>query len=245
MILAKKWLKSLIKNENGQMVSGDDETQLEAQDTAQMSSEGGEPSRQVAGEPGRRIGDEAGESAMETVTRQVETVPADVAEQESVEEGEDSTDEGHREQLTEGEDDPLAPAYDLDDGELMDDEDEEGGQLPWSSRVEQARDFFNSELLYRFDLLERGQRESLRGAYRIEVRGNQGGIWTFTIGDELSIVNRREEADTVISCFQRDFLQIVNGEINPQLAILAQKMRITGDLARGISVQSLLSPQTE
>ena len=154
-------------------------------------------------------------------------------------------DEGHREQLTEGEDDPLAPAYDLDDGELMDEDDEERAQLPWSSRVEQARDFFNGELLYRFDLLEPGQREFLRGAYRIEIRGNQGGVWTFTVGDELTIVNRREEAETVLSCYQRDFLQIVNGEINPQLAILAQKMRITGDLNRGISVQSLLSPQTE
>ncbi len=154
-------------------------------------------------------------------------------------------DEGHREQLTEGEDDPLAPAYDLDDGELMDEDDEERAQLPWSSRVEQARDFFNGELLYRFDLLEPGQREFLRGAYRIEIRGNQGGVWTFTVGDELTIVNRREEAETVLSCYQRDFLQIVNGEINPQLAILAQKMRITGDLSRGISVQSLLSPQTE
>ena len=62
------------------------------------------------------------------------------------------------------------------------------------------------------------------------------------LANDLEINNRRDEADVVLSMKQSLFLQIVNGEMNPQLAILARKLRISGNVRRALAFQSLLAP---
>ena len=162
----------------------------------------------------------------------------------------------HEEEETEGEgfthegeveyeqDDPLAPAFDLDEGTPLPVGRGRGG-LPARAVVKSAKEFFNGEILYRFDILEDEARTELLGKYRIELKGFQGGIWTIDVGEQLEIVNRRDEAEIVLTMQQRDFLQLVNGELNPQLAVFAQKMRISGDLRKAVAFQALLSPEGE
>ncbi|MBL7662985.1 SCP2 sterol-binding domain-containing protein [bacterium] len=148
------------------------------------------------------------------------------------------------ETVSEGEEDPFAQEiFDLERGEPL--EEDEKSCLPWQSKVESTKEFFQSEILYRFDVLSDTLREALKGSYRIELKGNQGGIWTLNVGQQLDVVNRREEAEVILSMQNRDFLQIVNGELNPQLAILSQKTKITGDVRRAIDFQSLLCPVVE
>ena len=149
------------------------------------------------------------------------------------------------EEVTAGVDDPLAPAYDLEHGELLEPAPASRNALPWSSRVQNAKEFFSSEMLYRYDLLEREQQKELKGRYRVELRGFKGGVWTIEIDNELGIVNRREDAEVVLSMQQRDFLQLVNGDLNPQLAILSQKMRVQGDVRRAIALQAILVPSVD
>lgn len=141
-------------------------------------------------------------------------------------------------------DDPMAPAFDLDRGVPISPHSHHHNipaQEPHVN-VKSAKEFFNSEILYRFDILEDSQRGELEGSYRIELKGYQGGIWTVLIGQQLEVVNRREDAEIVINMHQKDFLQLVNGELNPQLAIFAQKMRVQGDLRRCITFDRLLTP---
>ncbi len=138
-------------------------------------------------------------------------------------------------------DDPLAPAFDLDRGAPLPPPAHQPLQEPHVN-VKSAKEFFNSEILYRFDILDDRDRQELEGRYRIELKGYQGGIWTVIVKEQVDVFNRREEADIVITMHQRDFLQLVNGHLNPQLAIFAQKMRVQGDLRRCISFDRLLSP---
>lgn len=137
-------------------------------------------------------------------------------------------------------DDPLAPAYDLERGNLLDSR--STADLPWQSDIKTAKGFFNAELLYRFDILEPDDQKKLAGTYRIELKGYQGGVWTILVGEDLQVLNRREEADLVITMQQRDFLELVNGRINPQLALLGQKMKVQGDVKRALDFQALLTP---
>ncbi len=113
---------------------------------------------------------------------------------------------------------------------------------PPRAKVTSAKDFFSEEAIYRFDLLLPPQREELKGDYRIEVKGSKGGVWSLKIDNALEIVNRREEAKVVLSIQQKDFIQLINGDLNPQMAILAQKMRVTGDMREVATLQSLLVP---
>ena len=139
-------------------------------------------------------------------------------------------------------DDPLAPAYDLEKGNLID---KHSPMLPWRSDVRTAKEYFNSEILYRFDILEMRQRSDIAGRYRVELKGFQGGVWTIIVGDELEVINRREDADIIIVMQQKDFLQMVNGRLNPQLAILGNKMKIVGDIKKAVWFQNLLYPSAD
>jgi hypothetical protein len=135
-----------------------------------------------------------------------------------------------------------APAYDLDEGTPLDSSNRRA-TLPTRTNVKSAKEFFNGEIHYRFDILEDESRTELGGSYRIELKGFQGGIWTVTVGDQqVDVVNRREEAEIVLTMQQRDFLQLVNGDLNPQLAVFAQKMRVSGDLRKAVAFQAILSP---
>lgn len=109
-------------------------------------------------------------------------------------------------------------------------------------RVDSAKEFFSTELIYRFDILQPNVQEELRGSYRVEVKGNAGGTWTVVVDKDLQVVNERQEADVVMSLQQRDFVQLINGDLNPQMGILAQKIKLQGDVRKVASFQSLLYP---
>ncbi len=134
--------------------------------------------------------------------------------------------------------------YDLDRGSTFRGSDtcEDSSRVPWNNKIETAKEFFNAEILYRFDILNQADKEELSGTYRIELRVFKGGIWTMRLANHLEVSNRREEADVVLSMRQSNFLQIINGEVNPQLAILAKKVRITGNVRRALAFQKLLAP---
>lgn len=109
-------------------------------------------------------------------------------------------------------------------------------------RVDSAKEFFSSELVYRFEILQPAVQEELRGRYRVEVKGNAGGTWTVVVDKGLQVANERQDAEVVLSLQQKDFIQLVNGDLNPQMGILAQKIRLQGDVRKVASFQTLLYP---
>ena len=112
-------------------------------------------------------------------------------------------------------------------------------------RVETARDFFGAEIEARYDDIEPAIQEMVKGSYRVELKGQSGGIWTFALGDNVQVENARKEADVVLSGFAAEFVGIVNGDINPQVALMAQKFKITGSVRKALAVQFLLSPSRD
>lgn len=163
------------------------------------------------------------------------------------EEDDDEDDESAIGDELDGTDDPLAPAFDLDQGDVIC---KQTAATPergrWRTRMESPKEFFNTEILYRFDIIEPEDRAALRGSCRVELRGQNGGSWTLKIGDELTIANNGEdEADVVLSMQQQDFMNIVNGLLNPQLALLGQKMKVEGNLRQAIALQSLFAPSQD
>lgn len=146
------------------------------------------------------------------------------------------------EPAAEGEEDVLGGGFDLDGGRPMR---ERGERMPWKSRVENSKDFFATELLYRFDILNPEDRKEIEGRYRIELKGSKGGIWTVLVGETLEILPRKEDAEIVLSLQHRDFLPLVNGDLNPQMALLAQKLKVTGDLRKASQFMLLLTPHVD
>ena len=223
------------------------------------ASAAGEPELIETGITAGRSAALTGAAAAEPAENETELAPGPMAaektesrENEDDVEEEEEADEEPEEQVKpaeEGEelgftdDDPLAPAYDLERGTLLDQQ--QSAAASWRSEVRTAKEFFNSELLYRFDILEMEERDLITGKYRIELKGYQGGVWTISIGNDMEVVNRKEDADLVLTMQQRDFLLMVNGRLNPQLAILGNKIKLQGDVKRAVWFQTLLYPSVD
>ena len=138
-------------------------------------------------------------------------------------------------------DDPLGKAYDLECGSPLEDAEE---SLPWNSDVDTPKEFFSTEILYRFDILTPAEQEELSGRYLLRLKG--AGNWTVDIDKDLSVSSEENTKDSdlaaSLSLTEDDFLHLVNGRLNPQLAVLADKIHIKGDIEKAMSFQSLLIP---
>ncbi|HMO17239.1 MAG TPA: SCP2 sterol-binding domain-containing protein [Oligoflexia bacterium] len=143
--------------------------------------------------------------------------------------------------------DPLSAAYDLEEGNIIElgkTYDDDPTTQKTRSAVTTAKEFFNQELLYRFDLLREDEREQLTGRYRIEVRGTDGGVWTLSVDKkDINIVPAKEDADLVLMVQQDDFISVVNGYINPQIALASQRIKISGDPRKASLFQNVLAPR--
>ena len=205
-------------HENGDKTMTDEETKSEVEQVEQESSP------------------EAAESSSESFLLDDSAEQQEKEEPVSEADSEDS-DEKEFDEVSQGEEDPFL----LDDVE-EDEHIEE--KLPWSSRIKSTKEFFNTEILYRYDILEEQVRSSIEGSYRIELEGSDKDTWSLKLGLSLDVSNKKEDADIVLNISERDFLNLINGELNPQIAILAEKLKVTGDLSKALAFQNVLAPST-
>ena len=187
---------------------------------------------------------ELGDEEKKTPKPKEKSKSEDDLEQEDDADLEDDSSEPANDQFFETED--FSEAYDLDHGELIkhDPNDPLSG-LPSKNIVGNAKEFFSTEILYRFDILEDHERKKLKGSYLIELQGDTGGSWTLEIEDDLEISNEKKDAEVTLNMRPKDFVLMVNGELNPQLSLLSGKFKVKGDYNKAVTIQTLLSPHSD
>ncbi len=136
--------------------------------------------------------------------------------------------------------DPLSEAYELTTSEL---EEEEVTKV--NTKINTPKEFFQTELVYRYDVLEPSEKEEIKGTYRIEIRGAEGGVWTLTFDNEVSVSPQKEDAELVLMMHADDFVSVVNGKVNPQLALASRRIKISGNSKRASLFQNILAPRAE
>lgn len=78
-----------------------------------------------------------------------------------------------------------------------------------------------------------------RGTYRFDIEG--AGTWGLTVdAGSLAVSEAPSEADCVVQCGAADFLGVADGTLNLVVAALQGRVRVTGDLALGVSFNRLL-----
>ncbi|MCC6931700.1 MAG: SCP2 sterol-binding domain-containing protein [Deltaproteobacteria bacterium] len=232
MFRKKRWWGGIRKRPNQEADVSFDADLPEDDDVRMQAQQAGDISDEMANKSSQ------GESIEQTQI--LEDVDVDAPEFD--EDGEDFDSDTSADSIDQIPDDPLGEAYDLDKGDVLMPRDEEERSRPWRNKMSSPKEFFNTEILYRYDILEEVDRDTLKGKYRIELKGFQGGVWTVDLSDQVEVLNRAEDADVIFTMQQRDFLDLINGALNPQLAMLSKKIRISGDVKRAIHFQSLLSP---
>lgn len=143
--------------------------------------------------------------------------------------------------------DPHAPpAFDLDDkDDAFGDDYEDVKSHKRKPRISSVKEFFNTEILYRYDIMEDADRDELKGDYSIEITGEDASVWTISLSRDITIKNEKNNTPVTLRVDSNDFLSIVNGKLNCQIALVSRRVRIEGDTKKASLLQNILAPRPE
>jgi putative sterol carrier protein len=78
-------------------------------------------------------------------------------------------------------------------------------------------------------------------SYKFEVTGDGGGTWLVNLKEGNGTVSAGDgEADCHITVDSADFLAIINGELNGQMAFMSGKLKVQGDMMLAMKLGSIL-----
>lgn len=81
---------------------------------------------------------------------------------------------------------------------------------------------------------------------QVELSGDGGGVWHVRIADQQCTVNTgpAPAPNATIGMAADDYVALINGALNPVAAFMQGRIRIQGDLAALLQMQSLFRRQT-
>ena len=84
--------------------------------------------------------------------------------------------------------------------------------------------------------------DGINAVYQFILSGDDGGSWVIDLGSETREVREGEEeaAQCVISMTAPDFMSMIEGSLNPQMAFMTGKLRVKGDMGLALKLQSIL-----
>jgi putative sterol carrier protein len=82
----------------------------------------------------------------------------------------------------------------------------------------------------------------LRAVYSFELDGDDGGEYTVRVADGALTVEPGSDpaADVTVRAKGADWLEIVEGRMDPQLAYLTKKLRVTGNLQLALRLREVV-----
>jgi len=85
--------------------------------------------------------------------------------------------------------------------------------------------------------------QGLNASYQFDLSGEGGGKWQVLInGDNCEVKEGSHPSPNItISMSAQDYLDLVTGKLNPQMAFMTGKLRLTGDMGLALRLQSLFN----
>lgn len=77
--------------------------------------------------------------------------------------------------------------------------------------------------------------------YKFIVEGDGGGTWTLNLKDDKGIFEgEKGEPDVTITIGSEDFIEMMEGNLNPNMAFMSQKMKVEGDMMAAMKLNPLI-----
>jgi putative sterol carrier protein len=83
----------------------------------------------------------------------------------------------------------------------------------------------------------------INAVYQFNIGGQAGGTWSVDCtqpGGKIT-PGTAPDARCTVSATDLDFLSIVNGRLNPQMAFMSGKLKIQGDMGLAMKLQQILT----
>jgi predicted lipid carrier protein YhbT len=82
----------------------------------------------------------------------------------------------------------------------------------------------------------------INAVYQFNISGAAGGQWAVDCATPGGAVTEgpSQSARCTVNCTDADFLSIVNGKLNPQMAFMMGKLKIQGDMGLALKLAQLL-----
>jgi putative sterol carrier protein len=83
----------------------------------------------------------------------------------------------------------------------------------------------------------------IASVYQFNISGPEGGQWAVDCTAPGGAVRAGQGSDArcTVSCSDADFLDIVNGRLNAQMAFMSGRLRIQGDMGLAMKLQQILT----
>ena len=84
--------------------------------------------------------------------------------------------------------------------------------------------------------------KSVNSVYEFNITGDNGGVWTVDLTKEPGTVSSGSTgaAKCTVTCAAGDFMNIVSGKMNPQMAFMSGKLKIKGDMGLAMKLQKVI-----
>jgi len=86
-----------------------------------------------------------------------------------------------------------------------------------------------------------GAAAGVNATYQFDLTGDKGGTYHVKIADQKCEVNEgaADNPNITITMAASDYLDMVNGKLNPQMAFMGGKLKIKGDMSLALKMQQL------
>ncbi len=104
--------------------------------------------------------------------------------------------------------------------------------------IRTAEEFFESILPKRFDP---SKAKGITAKINLDISGVNGGKWTVSIENQKLEVKRGIEPAPTITVIMADsdYLDMLNGKLNPEKAFFSGRLRVKGDLVLALKLRGI------